>query len=43
MIFSKPSGNAIDKLKWFIYLTNEFEHLTDDNIELFIENLVKSY
>ena len=41
MIFSIPSGNAIDKLKWFIYLTNEFGAPSEDNIELFIENFGK--
>lgn len=41
MIFSIPSGNAVDKLKWFIYLTNEFGAPSEDNIELFIENFGK--
>ena len=41
MIFSIPSGNAIDKLKWFIYLTNEFGAPSEENIELFIENFGK--
>lgn len=41
MIFSIPSGNAIDKLKWFIYLTNEFGAPSEENIGLFIENFGK--
>lgn len=41
MIFSIPSGNAIDKLKWFIYLTNEFGAPSEENIDLFIENFGK--
>ena len=41
MIFSIPSGNAVDKLKWFIYLTNEFGAPSEENIGLFIENFGK--
>ena len=41
MIFSIPSGNTLDKLKWFIYLTNEFGAPSEGNIELFIENFGK--